>query len=176
MKVYTKTGDKGFTKDLEGNEVLKCDEKIVVQGDIDELNSIIGVIRSSTQNSYINNVLKDFQYKLYLVGICISTNNEGQFKESYVCELEDLIDKLYEEVPPQTSFIYYSGNIESTYTQYARAVCRRAERGLIAHKIANNIEELETVQKYINRLSDTLYIIGRYLNHISGIEDEKMML
>jgi cob(I)alamin adenosyltransferase len=170
-KIYTKTGDDGTTSFAGGERVGKDDLRIEAVGTMDELNSALG-LSMSLLNGRSNNfkkLLKDIQNDIFTLGAELSTftskANEWKVPETtvrHVHDIECLIDKLTGEMPPQKSFILPNGNQASVALHFARTVCRRAERVLVAlnrrHAINPNI------LKYVNRLSDLLFVMARYAN------------
>jgi cob(I)alamin adenosyltransferase len=177
MEIYTKKGDKGFTSTVEGEKVSKTDILLETQGKIDEINANIGHLRSIINESLnkkekkeIDLDLKKVQYKLYRIGTDISSRFKQQYISSEDIEfLEERIDFFQEKSGKLENFIYYSGSRSATYTHVVRALTRTAER-----TFAKLIVDIETPldYKFINRLSDFLYALGRYIKFINEEEDE----
>jgi cob(I)alamin adenosyltransferase len=175
MKVYTKTGDKGTTALFGGTRVSKHNIRIESYGTVDELNSHIGLIRDQEINSHYKKVLIEVQDRLFTVGAILATppeketlkSGEKRLKnlgilESDIEYLENEIDKMEESLPQMTHFVLPGGNTTVSYCHIARCVCRRAER-LSVH--LNDIEPTdELVIKYLNRLSDYLFVLARKLS------------
>jgi cob(I)alamin adenosyltransferase len=183
-KIYTKTGDKGYTTNLLNKKYSKADVEMELQGGIDEINAAIGHLRSllKSQNeifdaaevSYLEKSLQTVQYNLYLVGIEVSTEyTEKYITDNEVLLLEVEIDKMVDKTEPMESFIYYSGSIVSTYSHVIRTIIRRVERVFV-----RALEDMPypLSYQYINRLSDFFFTLSRYLNHLEGIGDEAMRL
>jgi len=176
MKVYTKTGDKGTTALFGGTRVPKHHIRIESYGTVDELNSYIGLIRDQEINLLYQNVLIEVQDRLFTVGAILATppekevlkNGEKRLQNLGVTEsdieyLENEIDAMETELPPMTHFVLPGGHTTVSYCHIARCVCRRAER-LATH--LNDIEPTdELVLKYLNRLSDYLFVLARKLSH-----------
>lgn len=175
MKVYTKTGDKGTTALFGGTRVPKHHIRIESYGTVDELNSYIGLIRDQEINPLYQKVLIEVQDRLFTVGAILATppekevlkNGEKRLQNLGVTEsdieyLEKEIDAMETELPPMTHFVLPGGHTTVSYCHIARCVCRRAER-LATH--LNDIEPTdELVLKYLNRLSDYLFVLARKLS------------
>lgn len=184
MKVYTKTGDTGTTALFGGTRVPKHHIRIESYGTVDELNSHIGLIRDQHINVLYKNVLIEVQDRLFTVGAILATPPEkeilknGQPRlqnlgivESDIEFLENEIDTMEEALPPMTHFVLPGGHTTVSYCHIARCVCRRAER-LAVH--LNDIESTDAlVIKYLNRLSDYLFVLARKLSHELNAEEVK---
>ena len=176
MKVYTKTGDAGTTALFGGTRVPKDHARIESYGTVDELNSHIGLIRDQEMNAHYKEILIEIQDRLFTVGAILATppekevmkNGELRLKNLGIIEsdielLENEIDAMEEALPPMTHFVLPGGHTTVSYCHIARCVCRRAER-LAVH--LNDIEPTdELVIKYLNRLSDYLFVLARKLSH-----------
>ena len=181
MKIYTKTGDQGTTSDLLGQRVSKADIKMELQGSIDEINAGIGYLRALLRSAEtyeavmnIDHSLRDIQYTLFMIGGDVSSDfNKNYVKLSDIKSLELNIDIMTSNVGQLQNFIYYSGTLASTYCQLIRSVVRRAERVFVTH-MENKQYNLD--YQYINRLSDFLFTLSRYINHISNTPEEIMKL
>lgn len=175
MKVYTKTGDTGTTALFGGTRVPKHHIRIESYGTVDELNSHIGLIRDQNIDTHYKEVLIEVQDRLFTVGAILATPPEKEtlksgekrlqnlgIVESDVEYLENEIDTMEEALPPMTHFVLPGGHTTVSYCHIARCVCRRAER-LSVH--LNDIEPTdELVIKYLNRLSDYLFVLARKLS------------
>lgn len=184
MKVYTKTGDKGTTALFGGTRVPKHNIRIESYGTVDELNSHIGLIRDQEMHSHYKTVLIEIQDRLFTVGAILATPPEketlknGQPRlqnlgliESDIEYLEKEIDVMEESLPQMTHFVLPGGHTTVSYCHIARCVCRRAER-LATH--LNDIEPTdEFVIKYLNRLSDYLFVLARKLSYDLKAEEVK---
>ncbi|WP_396211680.1 cob(I)yrinic acid a,c-diamide adenosyltransferase [Flavobacterium sp.] len=176
MKVYTKTGDTGTTALFGGTRVPKHHIRIESYGTVDELNSHIGLIRDQDVNPIYKNVLVEVQDRLFTVGAILATPPEKETLKSGEKRLQNLgiietdieflenqIDTMEESLPPMTHFVLPGGHTTVSYCHIARCVCRRAER-LSVH--LNDIEPTnEMVIKYLNRLSDYLFVLARKLSY-----------
>lgn len=175
MKVYTKTGDTGTTSLFGGTRVPKHHIRIESYGTVDELNSHIGLIRDQEINQLYKNVLIEVQDRLFTVGAILATPPEKEvlkngekrlqnlgIRETDIEFLEKEIDNMEASLPPMTHFVLPGGHTTVSYCHIARCVCRRAER-LAVH--LNDIEPTdELVIKYLNRLSDYLFVLARKLS------------
>ncbi len=184
MKVYTKTGDKGTTALFGGTRVPKHHIRIESYGTIDELNSHIGLVRDQNIHQDYKTVLIEIQDRLFTVGAILATPPEketlknGQprlqqlgIKESDIEYLEKEIDTMEEILPQMTHFVLPGGHTTVSYCHIARCVCRRAER-LATH--LNDIEPIdEFVIKYLNRLSDYLFVLARKLSYDLKVDEVK---
>jgi cob(I)alamin adenosyltransferase len=175
MKVYTKTGDKGTTALFGGTRVPKNHIRIESYGTVDELNSHIGLIRDQEINFTYKNVLIEIQNKLFTVGAILATPpdkellkngkerlNIPKITEKDIEFMENAIDVMEQTLPQMTHFVLPGGHTAVSYCHIARCVCRRAER-LAVH--LNEIEPIDFyVLKYLNRLSDYLFVLARKLS------------
>lgn len=176
MKVYTKTGDKGTTALFGGSRVPKHHIRIESYGTVDELNSHIGLIRDQDINPLYKNVLIEVQDRLFTLGAILATppekevlkNGEKRLQNLGIVEadieyLEKEIDTMEANLPPMTHFVLPGGHTTVSYCHIARCVCRRAER------LATHLHEIEPtdelVLKYLNRLSDYIFVLARKLSH-----------
>ena len=168
MKVYTKSGDLGETSLLGGSRISKAELQIESYGTIDELNSYLGLIRDQINNKNITLELIEIQDRLFTIGSHLAndkTKNKIQLpeiKERDVNRLENEIDKLNEELPAMTAFILPGGHIIASHIHIARCVCRRAERQVV--RLNKSWEIPKIIIKYLNRLSDYLFILSRKIS------------
>lgn len=174
MKIYTKTGDDGSTGLFGGPRVAKDDLRIEAYGTVDELNSILGVVQTKTSYEKIRRVLKEVQGELFSVGAALASPEPEKMgtqtiTEKNVASLEDTIDRLDSELAPLTSFILPGGNEAAAFLHQARTVCRRAERRVVS--LAVHVSISNSLLQYLNRLSDLLFVVARYANHVAGIAD-----
>lgn len=180
-KVYTKTGDSGETSILTGERVKKFDPRIAVYGDIDELNAYVGVVCSSLTDSKSENLkkiiaeLQSIQSELFNIGAVVSCPQEKResFKLKLVTEekltwLESRIDEYDSNLPVLKNFILPGGGLASSFVHVCRTVCRRAERECVHYNETLNGDIPELTIKYLNRLSDYFFILGRYVVLESG--------
>lgn len=176
MKVYTKTGDKGTTALFGGTRVPKYNIRIESYGTVDELNSHIGLIRDQEINLRYKNTLIEIQDRLFTIGAILATPPEKEtlkngkprltipkISETDIELLENEIDAMEAELPPMTHFVLPGGHTTVSYCHIARCVCRRAERLSV---YLNDLEPTDPfVIKYLNRLSDYLFVLARKLSH-----------
>ncbi|GEP50556.1 cobalamin adenosyltransferase [Flavobacterium noncentrifugens] len=175
MKVYTKTGDKGTTALFGGTRVPKDHIRIESYGTVDELNSHIGLIRDQEINPHYKEILIEIQDRLFTAGAILATPpdkeilkngkprlNIPKISENDIELLENEIDAMESELPQMTHFVLPGGHTTVSYCHIARCVCRRAER-LSVH-LAHNEPIDELVLKYLNRLSDYLFVLARKLS------------
>ncbi len=176
MKVYTKTGDKGTTALFGGTRVPKDHIRIESYGTVDELNSYIGLIRDQEINDHYKKILIEIQDRLFTIGAILATPPEkevmknGELRlqklgivESDIELLENEIDTMENELPPMTHFVLPGGHTTVSYCHIARCVCRRAER--LSVQLNHNEPVAEIALKYLNRLSDYLFVLARKLSH-----------
>lgn len=171
FKIYTKTGDKGGTSLIGGVRVPKSHIRIESYGTVDELNSYIGMVNDMARDATITEWLREVQDRLFTVGSVLATNPEKEVKmklpdlhDTDVTWLEGLIDKMNEELPEMRSFILPGGNVASSTCHVARCVCRRAERICVAMQEQQEVIPPIVIQ-YLNRLSDFLFTLARYISH-----------
>ncbi|HEU4790318.1 MAG TPA: cob(I)yrinic acid a,c-diamide adenosyltransferase [Flavobacterium sp.] len=175
MKVYTKTGDGGTTALFGGTRVPKDHARIESYGTVDELNSYIGLIRDQEINSHYKDILIEVQDRLFTIGAILATppekevmkNGELRLKKLGITEtdielLEKEIDGMEEALPPMTHFVLPGGHQTVSYCHITRCVCRRAER--LAVHLSHNEPVAEIAIKYLNRLSDYLFVLARKLS------------
>ena len=167
-KIYTRGGDKGQTSLGNGARVSKDDIRVDAYGDVDELNAIIGIARLHSEED-ADGLLARIQNDLFDLGADLCTPHDDAPKypplrmtEEQVLYLEKEIDSLNSELKPLNSFILPGGSAVSAYLHHARTVCRRAERRIVSLGTVENINEISI--RYINRLSDLLFVMSRYLN------------
>ena len=168
LKIYTKTGDKGQTSLIGGTRVPKHHVRIEAYGTIDELNSFIGLVRDNITEDELSNLLIEIQDRLFTIGSLLAADPEKnkmqlpQISESDVILLEKAIDKMNETLPEMKHFILPGGHSTVSYCHIARCVCRRGERAVL--KLAENENVDELIYKYLNRLSDYLFVLCRKLS------------
>ena len=178
-RIYTKTGDRGTTSLIGGTKVLKSHERIEAYGTIDELNAYIGLCRDLVDQPSLKSVLKEIQDRLFTIGSSLACDPEKEaklripdLKESDVLFLENEMDTLDESLPVLQYFILPGGHPTVSNIHIARCVCRRSER-LIVKLIHPDEEHDNLIIKYINRLSDYLFVLGRYVAVQLGIEEQQ---
>jgi len=177
LKIYTKTGDKGTTSLIGGTKVSKSDLRIETYGTVDELNSYIGLVSDQCPDSHSKEILREIQDRLFTIGSSLACDAEKEpkmkipdLKEEDITLLEKEIDNMNLTLPEMKWFILPGGHITVSTTHIARCICRRAERccvGMQQHELF--VEPL--VIKYINRLSDYLFVLARYIGHQLNIQE-----
>ncbi|HLD74458.1 MAG TPA: cob(I)yrinic acid a,c-diamide adenosyltransferase [Bdellovibrionota bacterium] len=174
VKIYTKMGDKGTSRLFTGEEVSKDSPYLKAYGCVDELNSVLGVAITFSDDEELNSLLTDLQNKLFQLGSDLATPLDSKksikrIEEGDVMALEKLIDKYEEELKPLKNFILPGGVAASSYLQLARTVCRRAERE--STPLYNQGKMNPVVFKYLNRLSDLLFVLSRIVNERKGASE-----
>ncbi|MFI1772235.1 cob(I)yrinic acid a,c-diamide adenosyltransferase [Thalassobellus citreus] len=176
MKIYTKTGDKGTTALFGGTRVPKHHIRIDSYGTVDELNSHLGLIRDQDINPHYKDLLIHIQDRLFTVGAILATDPEKAvlkngkerlniptISNENIERLEEEMDTMNEALPPMTHFVLPGGHQTVSFCHIARCVCRRAER------LTSALSEIETIDpntlKYLNRLSDYLFVLARKLSY-----------
>ncbi len=160
MSIYTKMGDKGETRTLEGKVISKSSKLINAIGSIDELNSLLGIIGG----------LENVQFELFTIN-AILAGSKLKFTKPKITKLEKEIDSLEIVLPKQKNFILYGGDPKAAMFFYARSVCRRAECSLVSLS-DSQFKISDSILAYINRLSDYLYIKGREANFKAKISEK----
>lgn len=174
-KIYTKTGDGGQTSLIGGERVPKYHERIEAYGTVDELNSFVGLVRDSLEDAHIRAVLLEIQDRLFTIESLLAAISNDSFAslpiivEDDVLHLENEIDWMNESLPALTAFILPGGNLPSSYAHVARTVCRRAERLMV--KINRNTSMDVLCVKYVNRLSDYLFVLSRKILIDAGLQE-----
>jgi cob(I)alamin adenosyltransferase len=175
MKIYTKTGDQGTTALFGGERVSKGDLRIDAYGTVDELNSFIGLVRDQEVNQKRKEILIPIQNSLFIIGAILGTEPGNtklkipSLSEDNIVFLEKQIDAMEAELQPLRFFILPGGHVSVSFCHVARTVCRRAERLTTALHDQEKIDML--VLKYLNRLSDYLFVLSRKMTHELGVEE-----
>jgi len=169
MKIYTRTGDDGTTGLIGGSRVKKYNIRLEAYGTIDELNSYIGLIRSMQTDGHTDHVLEIIQNKLFVIGANLATEESIELiKKQLPCKKADIelleteMDEMNASLPELRNFILPGGCQASSFCHVARTVCRRAERHIV--ELAENKEVDANLTKFINRLSDYLFVLSRKVN------------
>lgn len=177
LKIYTKTGDFGKTSLIGGTKVPKSHLRIESYGTVDELNSYIGLVSDLITSESTKTILNEIQDRLFTIGSSLACDPDKEplmklpdLKETDVVLLENEIDKMNESLPQMKSFILPGGHPAISTTHIARCVCRRAERHCV------NMQEHglfvdPLVIKYINRLSDYLFVLSRFIGHLFNVSE-----
>lgn len=172
FKIYTKGGDKGETSLLGGTRVSKSHERVEAYGNVDELNSFIGLIRDQNINPHYRDVLIRIQENLFVAEALIARDPEKPtrdlpvLKEEEILLLENEIDRMNEELQALQNFILPGGDPVVSYCHVARTVCRRAERSLIRLNATSQVDDI--IIRLLNRLSDYLFVLARKTGKDSG--------
>lgn len=171
MKIYTRRGDKGRTSLFSGERVDKNALRVEAYGTIDELNSVLGLAAAQCTDPVVSQTLSQLQRRLFDAGADLATSLDSSRTIRRIAaqdweELEHLIDRLDEELPPLKTFILPGGSVGASQLHLARAVSRRAERLIVELKLEEPVNpDLVT---YVNRLSDFLFVLARYENVKGG--------
>jgi len=171
-KVYTKTGDKGLTSLVGGERVSKASLRVDSYGDVDELNAVLGMVRSHGVDEEINSLIVDIQNDLFTMGADLASPPDMEVPRvsvESIKNLESRIDKFLEELEPLKEFILPSGNIGGSYLHFARTVSRRAERKVV--RLMEEEDIGENVLIYLNRLSDLLFVMARIENQRGNFKE-----
>jgi cob(I)alamin adenosyltransferase len=169
-KIITKTGDKGATRMANGSTVAKSDLLIQVIGEIDELNSYIGlVLAHHDQLDDLFHLLKRIQNELFDLGVEVTLLGKKVLDEQYITRLEQDAETLNANLPELQEFILPGGTLCASHCHVARAICRRLERRFV--ELTNDQPSLKPSLPYINRLSDLLFIVARTFNHRAHHEE-----
>jgi len=168
-RIYTKGGDRGKTSLGDGTRVLKDNLRVEAIGDVDETNSTLGLIYTYMENKQIQEEIRSLQQDLFDLGadLCCPLPPEAsesrlQIQEGRVKDLEKMIDFYNKDLEPLTSFILPGGTVVSSYLHLGRTVCRRAERKCVSLSQKEYVNPF--VLEYLNRLSDFLFVLSRFLN------------
>jgi len=174
MVIYTKKGDKGVTSVCDAvsgkkKRVSKDSLKIEVLGLIDELNSFLGIVISFSNLTEVSSYLKDVQKNLMIIGSFFA-GDKLKLSAFQIKKLENLIDKLEDKLPKLSNFILPGGTVLASHLQYARSLARRAERGIVS--LSKTQKTDSQILAYMNRLSDFLFILARFVNFEARLKEE----
>lgn len=168
-KVATRTGDDGTTGLGDGTRTRKDALRIAALGDVDELNSTLGLLQCEPLPEDVRALLVEIQHELFDLGGELSIPGFTLLKDEAVARLDAALARYNAELPALKEFILPGGTRAAALAHLARAVCRRAERRLVALAAGEAVSE--TGRKYVNRLSDLLFVLGRTLNRVAGCGD-----
>jgi cob(I)alamin adenosyltransferase len=176
-KIYTKTGDAGKTSLIGGTKVPKSHSRIQAYGTVDELNSFIGLLVDQITDIHSREMLREIQDRLFTIGSSMACDPDKEIsmripdlKETDILLLENEIDTMNAKLPEMKSFILPGGHIVVSTAHICRTVCRRAERLAVA--LDDKIPpEQPLILQYLNRLSDYLFVLARWLAHLLGAEE-----
>jgi cob(I)alamin adenosyltransferase len=176
MKIYTKTGDKGETALFGSGRVSKDSKRIHAYGTVDELNSVLGIVRSLDAPRQIDNIVEEIQGDLFTLGADLATpldvnSSVPRIQASDVQRVEKYIDEIDPTLPPLKQFILPGGTQAGAMLHFARTVCRRAERRVV--KLAKKEDIGQYAVVYLNRLADLFFVLARYANHLARSEEKK---
>ena len=175
MKIYTKTGDQGLTSLIGGTRVKKSHLRIESYGTVDELNAYIGLLGDQPVNLSRRDLIKEIQDRLFTIGASLASDPDKSnmkipdLHEEDIMLLEKEMDLMQDQVPPLRAFVLPGGHQSVSFCHVARCVCRRAERLVIALSEESFVAEL--VIKYLNRLSDYLFVLSRKMTQELGVEE-----
>ena len=171
-KVYTRTGDLGETSLVNGERVSKAHLRVAAFGDVDELNSALGVVRTFLQEPEIDGILGVIQNELFILGADLASPFDikvPRIDEALVLKFETLIDNLLAELEPLKEFILPGGNQAGAMLHLARTIARRAERVMVSLAQAEEINPQALI--YLNRMSDFLFVLARVVNQRGGVPE-----
>ena len=177
-RIYTGTGDRGETGLFGGGRVPKDHPRVAAYGDVDELNSTLGVVRATEPAALFDDLLEAVQRDLFALGGHLATPDPGRVAKALakadlsperVRRFEQVIDDAERELPPLRAFVLPTGTPKAAALHSARTICRRAERSVV--HLAREAEVPELFLAYLNRLSDLLFTLARLANHRAGVGD-----
>jgi cob(I)alamin adenosyltransferase len=178
VKIYTRTGDAGSTALFGGGRVSKDHIRVIAYGDVDELNSLIGLVRATPPEAFEDALLESIQSDLFSIGGHLATPDPDKVRKALekatlsddrVAEFERVIDAADRTLAPLTAFVLPAGSPKAAILHLARTVCRRAERQVVHLAAQETVPELFLV--YLNRLSDLLFTLARLANQQAGVGD-----
>ena len=176
MKIYTKTGDDGTTGLYGGSRIGKDNIRIEASGSLDELLAYFGLLQDEISNSYLVDRIIELQHELFNMGAYMATPTDKNLKMpelnlNLLQSLEEEMDEWQEEIPPLKHFILPGGYKPASLVHIARTICRRVERHAV--KLKGQFGEDDHIIKFVNRLSDWLFVLARYLNFENNITEVK---
>ena len=183
--ITTRTGDDGYTSLADGSRVCKTDSRVIALGEVDELNSHLGLLLAELGDDQQNlgiapiiRALKPTQHALFDIGSELAIPGHSQLRPEQLTTLDTLIESFNRQLPSLKEFILPGGSKAAAQAHVARSVCRRAERAVVMLSGADghrdspaSDESLQLAQRYLNRLSDWLFILARSINQALGYED-----
>ncbi len=178
FKIYTRTGDSGDTGLFGGGRVPKDHPRVAAYGDVDELNSVLGVVRATAPTEFHDALLETIQRDLFSIGGHLATPDpdkvraalaKAELSPSRITLFEETMDGADAELEPLKAFILPGGSAKAAALHLARTVCRRTERSIVHLAATDEVPELFII--YINRLSDLLFTLARVANHRAGVGD-----
>jgi cob(I)alamin adenosyltransferase len=176
MKIYTKTGDLGETGLFAGPRVRKDDCRIEAYGTVDELNAVLGLVRSAKLPPEIDAVLAEIQHRLFDLGAELATpdpqsRGTNLISPAEIEVLEKAIDRFEADLSPLKNFVLPGGSIGAAWLHFARTVCRRAERRVVSLAAVEGVKLSPHTLIYLNRLSDLLFVLARAANRLANCPD-----
>ena len=172
MAIYTKKGDEGTTSLVGGQRVSKASARVNAYGDMDELISVLGIIRAYIPE--IDSEIRKIQEVLMTASAYVASENDVKtlptLKDDQVTALEKLIDGMTSQMPQQRAFILPAGPHSASLAHFARTVCRRAERSVVA--LNDTSEGVSYTARYLNRLSDYLFTLGRFRCYKENVPED----
>jgi cob(I)alamin adenosyltransferase len=178
MKIYTRTGDQGDTGLFGGGRVPKDHPRVTAYGDVDELNSALGLVRAAAGEKFFDELLESVQRDLFSIGGHLATPDPERVRKALekaalstdrVEEFERIMDEADQTLPPLRAFVLPAGTRIAAALHLSRTICRRAERSVVHLAHAEDVPELFLV--YLNRLSDLLFTLARLANYRDGVSD-----
>lgn len=165
-RIYTRTGDGGSTGLGDGQRIAKTSARVAAIGDVDELNSLVGVLLAEQPPAEIGGILTDVQHMLFDLGGELSIPSARQLGPEYAARIESAIDRFNSDLPPLKEFILPAGGRAASLCHLARAVCRRAERSVL--KLSESDPVNEHSRAFLNRISDLMFVLARVLARRDG--------
>lgn len=162
-RIYTRTGDEGGTDLGDGTRVAKDHPRVIAYGEVDELNSHVGLIAAESLPEDIGQLLSDIQHDLFDLGAELVVPGHEALSEGQVTALEEVMDRFNQELGPLQEFILPGGGRAGAQAHLARTVCRRAERAVYVLSHEDRVSGIAL--RYLNRLSDLLFVLARIINH-----------
>jgi cob(I)alamin adenosyltransferase len=178
MKIYTRTGDRGDTSLFGAGRVPKDHPRVAAYGDVDELNSVLGVVRATEPSDFFDSLLQSIQHDLFSIGGQLAAPDpaavakalvKADLSTERVREFERVMDEAESELPALRAFVLPAGGSKAAAFHLARTICRRAERSVVHLARESEVPQLFIV--YLNRLSDLLFTLARLANHRAGVSD-----
>jgi cob(I)alamin adenosyltransferase len=178
MKIYTRTGDQGETGLFGGGRVSKDDPRVAAYGDVDELNSALGVARAAGDEEFFDDLLESVQRDLFAIGGHLATPDPEKVRKALekaslsaaqISEFERIMGEAEDALPPLKAFVLPGGTRRAAALHVARTVCRRAERSVVHLARIEPVPEIFLI--YLNRLSDLLFVLARVANQRAGVSD-----
>lgn len=177
MKIYTKTGDEGFTSLYTGKRVPKFHDRVETYGTVDEMNAFVGLLRDQQMDIPLKNFLTQIQHQLFEIGAYLATDNLKKandilhLNEKNIQQIEKEIDAMNETLPAMTHFVLPGGHATVSYCHVCRTICRRTERLLVSFNHHTPIDPV--ILRYFNRLSDYFFVLARFLTSELEIDEIK---